>query len=104
VDRREPYLVENAFVDPDHADSPLVRLEGTGSYAGVPLMTPSGQVLGAHCVISPEPQQFGADQVAVLHEAAAEIMALLERYRLDVPTRPWDQDEDDATWEPVETG
>lgn len=104
VARREPYLVENTFTDPQHADSPLVRIEGTGSYAGVPLMTESGEVLGAHCVISSEPQQFGADQVAVLQEAAAEIMALLEEYRLEMPTGAWGRAEDDATWEPVETG
>lgn len=103
VARGEPYLVENAFTDPNHADSPLVAIEGTGSYAGVPLVTPSGQVLGAHCVVSPEPQQFGPEQVAVLQAAADEIMALLEEHRVE-PGPVWDGSEDDATWEPAETG
>jgi hypothetical protein len=96
-----PYLVENAFTDPVHADSPLVRIEGTGSYAGVPLTTESGQVLGAHCVISTQPQTFSAENVAVLESAAQEIMALLRRYKVQIPPSSWDEAWSDASWEPV---
>jgi putative methionine-R-sulfoxide reductase with GAF domain len=102
VAHARPYLVQDAFTDPVHSDSPLVRIDGTGSYAGVPLVTETGQVIGAHCVMSHEPQTFSAESVAVLESAAQEIMALLQQYRVEIPASTWDQAWSDSAWEPVE--
>jgi GAF domain-containing protein len=102
VAHARPYLVSDAANDPVHAGSPLVRVDGTGSYAGVPLTTTSGQVLGAHCVISPVPQQFCAEDVAELESAAQEIMALLEQHRLQIDDVAWERAWNHSSWDPAD--
>ncbi|MBG0830183.1 GAF domain-containing protein [Planomonospora sp. ID67723] len=55
------------------------------AYAGTPLRTDAGQVLGALCVIDPEPRQWSAEQLRLLDDLAAmveaEIAARLARAR-----------------------
>jgi GAF domain-containing protein len=75
-----PYLVEDAVMDPARADNPLVVHEGLRSYAGVPLVLPSGHVLGAHCVQGPEPHWLEPEDLNELTATAARIVALLGRH------------------------
>lgn len=77
-----PYVVDDASEDPVQRHNPLVQFDGVRAYAGVPLRTPDGHVLGAHCVLNSEPQAFTPAQVAVLETAAAEINEILNGYRL----------------------
>lgn len=76
-----PYLVPDAVADAVQKDNPLVRFDGVAAYAGVPLRSPNGQMLGAHCVLNDRAQDFTAEHVALLEEAATEIVAVLDRYR-----------------------
>ena len=46
VRSREPFVVEDALENPLVSDSPLVRQEGLRCYAGIPLITSRGHVLG----------------------------------------------------------
>lgn len=81
-----PYTVEDASQHPAHQASPLVTDEGTRAYAGVPLVSATGQVLGAHCVIDSEPHQFTPDEIAELQAAAAEIVQVLTEHSIPAQT------------------
>ena len=74
----------DAQVDPVQQHNPLVAIDNVRSYAGVPLRTADGHVLGADCVLSSEPQDFTPDQVAELEQAAAEITAILREYEIEI--------------------
>ncbi len=80
-----PLLIRDGREDPRLAGSDLV----TGppyirSYLGVPIRADDGMVLGALCVISPEPDAFTSDQIAplaMLAELAEQSLALHARTR-----------------------
>lgn len=76
-----PYVVPDATTDAVQSHNPLVMMDGISAYAGVPLRSASGQMLGAHCVLNDTPQEFSVADVEVLEEAAAEIIAIMSRYR-----------------------
>ncbi len=81
----KPLLIRDAREDARMAPSRLV----TGppqirSYLGVPIRAEDGMVLGALCVISPEPDAFTPDQIAplaMLAELAEQSLALHTRTR-----------------------
>lgn len=75
------YVVPDAGRDEVQQHNPLYLMGATTAYAGVPLRAPNGQVLGAHCVVNDQPQEFTSEQLAVLEESAAEIMDTMNRYR-----------------------
>ncbi len=72
------YVVGDAAGDPVMRDSPLVRVEGIRAYAGVPLVSGHGYVLGALCVKDRAPRHFGAEAVGVLRREAERTALLLE--------------------------
>ncbi len=78
-----PYCLIDAATDPGHAGNPLLALVGLRSYAGVPLIDDSGQVLGAHCVIDVLPRTFIEADLAVLRRGADEALSILTAYRAD---------------------
>ncbi|HWG99781.1 MAG TPA: GAF domain-containing protein, partial [Pilimelia sp.] len=49
-----------------------------GSYAGYPLQTSSGHVLGSLCVIDRQPRQWTGEQLALLGEVAAIVLQEIE--------------------------
>lgn len=59
------------------ADSPLVA-GGNVAYAGVPLRTSAGHVLGTLCVVDTEPREWTPEELAVLRDLAAIAMTELE--------------------------
>jgi GAF domain-containing protein len=77
-----PYCITDSRIDPLHADNPLFTMIGLRSYAGVPLRNAGGQVLGAHCVIDTTPRPFSEDDIVTLAEGAADVLGILERYRI----------------------
>ena len=77
-----PYVVGDAARDRLQYDNPLVTLDGVACYAGVPLITPEGHAIGAHCVLGPVPHEFTATEIAHLRAAAAEAVVVLEEHRL----------------------
>ena len=76
----EAYVVPDSAQDPVQRDNPLVTVDGIASYAGVPLVSTSGQVLGAHCVIGATPHDFTVADLDALARAGDEVMALLAEY------------------------
>lgn len=77
-----PLVVPDTLLDPRFADSPLV----TGPaqvrfYAGVPLRTADGFVLGTLCVLGHEPRELSAQQRDLLRMLAHLVMDQLEMRR-----------------------
>ncbi|GAA1881910.1 GAF domain-containing protein [Lapillicoccus jejuensis] len=83
VRTRAPYVVPDATVDEVQRTNPLVLLDGVRSYAGAPLITSSGHVLGACCTLGYEPREFSADEIALLERLSDRIVADLEHFLVD---------------------
>lgn len=81
VDRREPFIVENAAEHPLVRDNPLVRVDGIRSYLGVPLITSKDEAIGALCVIGKQARRFSFDEIGRLRAFARELLPVLEARR-----------------------
>jgi predicted PurR-regulated permease PerM len=64
--------------DPRFADDPLVLEKGIRFYAGAPLRTSAGLVVGTLCVIDTQPREFSEADGRRLQEMADELMARIE--------------------------
>jgi GAF domain-containing protein len=71
-----PLVIEDARNHPLVRDNPAIIDLEIVAYAGVPLVTTTGQVLGSFCVIDTVPRTWSADELALLRDFAA--MALTE--------------------------
>ena len=79
-----PLVVADATSDPRFADNPLV----TGplnlrAYAGMPLATESGLVLGTLCAIDKSVRAFAASELELLRRAANLVMNAIRRRTLE---------------------
>ena len=81
VRNRAPFVVEDAQTHPLMQDSPLVRMEGVRCYAGVPLVTFRGHVIGSFCVQGPEARSFTEYDLAQLKRYAKRVIARIEERR-----------------------
>jgi GAF domain-containing protein len=84
VQTRQPFVVPDATQDPEHASNPLVTQDGLRCYAGVPMISSRGHVLGNLCVVGLEPAEFPDASVEVLRQLAAEAVKRLEARRRPV--------------------
>jgi GAF domain-containing protein len=75
---RAQYVVTDAEYDERQAHNPLVTEDGIRSYAGTPLTTSNGFVLGSYCVIGDTPREFTAEEMAELQRMAAEVVLDIE--------------------------
>ncbi len=82
LEHRDVLVVEDATQDARFAQNPLVTGEmGIRFYAGAPLRTPDGYVLGTLCLIARAPRSFSAEEQATLQDFAAMAMDELELRR-----------------------
>jgi GAF domain-containing protein len=65
----EPYVLDDATAVPAHA--PSVRDFGVGAYLGSPVHGPRGTVVGAMCVVTPDPRRWTEQELSVLGSLAA---------------------------------
>jgi hypothetical protein len=75
------FVVEDATRHEVMKDSPLVTNEGIRCYAGVPLVSSNGHVLGAFCVKGTEERRFSPEDLDLLRELAAEAVRRIEDRR-----------------------
>jgi diguanylate cyclase len=76
--QRDPLIINDALQDDRFQDNPLVVGDpGIRFYAGFPLITDTGFVLGSLCVISLQPHQLTDDQVDSLRRLASLTMQQL---------------------------
>ena len=85
IETGEPLVVHNAILDPRFSANPLVMGEPhIRFYAGAPLVTPLGRVLGTINVIDTKSRYlWSSANTAALEALADETMALLETRRMD---------------------
>jgi diguanylate cyclase (GGDEF)-like protein len=80
--QRDPLIINDALLDPRFADNPLV----TGDpqvrfYAGFPLLTVNGFVVGSLCAISRRPHQLNEEQIDSLRRLASLTVQQLQYLR-----------------------
>lgn len=81
----EPLIVRDARIDPRVSDNGAIEALNVIAYAGVPLRTSDGHVLGSLCAICPEPRDWSDEDVAVLEQLADSAMQEIElRRRLSI--------------------
>ena len=71
-------VVPDATIHPYFASNPLVQQGLVRSYAGAPLVTPEGHVLGTLCIIDSKPLNIGPDEVDALVSLARRVAGELE--------------------------
>jgi len=81
VRTREAFVVENAETHPEHRSNPLVTQDGVRCYAGVPMISSRGFVLGNVCVVGLETREFTGGEIEVLRGLAAEAVRRIEARR-----------------------
>ena len=79
VTGRQPRAVTDLTADPMFRDNPLVTIGGLRAYAGAPLISHTGHVLGGLCSLDVRPRPFEAAELAFLGQMAAEVVDLLEQ-------------------------
>ena len=82
VDSSRPLVVEDAREHPLVRDNLAVSELDVIAYAGIPLLSTSGQVLGSFCVADHERREWREEELATLADLAASVMteiALRER-------------------------
>lgn len=72
-------VIEDVRRDRRFAGNPLLKERGIRFYAGAPLRTPGGEVLGSLCLIDMRPRSLGARDREMLQAMAAEVVAELMR-------------------------
>lgn len=71
VTRAAPLVVEDARTDALVQDNLAIEEIGVLAYLGVPLVSPSGQVLGSVCAIEPTPRTWSEEDQRTLEDVAA---------------------------------
>jgi PAS domain S-box-containing protein len=83
---RQPLAIGDTGRDALARDNPLVQQLGLAAYLGVPLIDPSGHVLGSVCVADRRPRDWTSEQVAILTDLAGLVMTQIQ-LRAEVVTR-----------------
>ena len=74
----DPLVIPDTATDERLIGNRAVDELGAGAYLGIPLVGPSGHVLGSFCVVDEHPRAWSTDDVAVMTDLAASVMAAIE--------------------------
>jgi hypothetical protein len=77
VGEGETLVVSDTERDPRFSDNPAIRRWDTRFYAGTPLKTAKGLILGALCLFDKEPRKLDGDDLDLLRSLAADIVSLI---------------------------
>ena len=75
VESGRPLVISDAREHPVLRDNPAIRDLGIIAYAGAPLITPSGDVLGTLCAIDHQPRHWTPEQVEILRNLAGSVLS-----------------------------
>lgn len=80
--RREILIVPDTAEDEQFATNPLIRVaEGLRFYAGAPLISHEGHIIGTLCVLDRTPRELTKHQASALGMLAQHVMTILELRR-----------------------
>jgi PAS domain S-box-containing protein len=82
---RQPLVIRDTHRDLPGLDNPLILQLGVAAYLGIPLIV-SGHVLGGFCVADRQSRNWTDDDVAILSDLAAMVVAQLQ-LRADLTSR-----------------
>jgi signal transduction histidine kinase len=71
----QPLVITDARLDPLVRDNLAIPDLHVIAYAGIPLITDDGYVLGSLCAIDTQPRAWTADEIAILSDLAASVMS-----------------------------
>jgi len=74
VAKNQVMIIEDLTRDRRFANNPLLKDHGIRFYAGVPLLAPNGQAIGALCLMDMKPRQITDREKRLLQEYANEVM------------------------------
>jgi GAF domain-containing protein len=78
----KPLIVEDARANALVQKNPAIELMGITAYAGIPLTTSDGHVIGSFCVIDSRPRTWTYEDVETLQDLAACVMHEVEGRKL----------------------
>jgi transcriptional regulator with GAF, ATPase, and Fis domain len=78
VESRRPLVVSDAREHPLLRNNPAIRDLGIIAYAGAPLISPNGHVLGTLCAIDHEPRHWTTEQVEILRNLAGSVLSEIQ--------------------------
>lgn len=80
LDTIDELVINNTAIDQRTRELPLIKAEnGIRFYAGVPLTSAQGNVLGSVCTVDYQPRELSAQQIATLKLVSKKVMEELER-------------------------
>ena len=78
---REPLIITDARLHPELRDNLAIRDLGVIAYAGIPLMSSTGEVLGSFCAIDTKPREWADEDIRTLTDLAAAASSEIELYQ-----------------------
>ncbi len=85
LDSPGPLVIEDARIHPLVRENLAIRDLDVIAYAGIPLITSDGHVLGSFCVIDSQPREWTTDEFMTLGDLAASVMTEIELQAADAP-------------------
>jgi EAL domain-containing protein (putative c-di-GMP-specific phosphodiesterase class I) len=82
VTTRLPLIIDDARLHPLVRDSGAVADFGVAAYAGIPIITADGQALGALCAVDSKVRNWTTEEVSLLEDLTALLVAQIELRRL----------------------
>ncbi len=80
VESRRPLVVSDAREHPLLRNNPAIRDLGVIAYAGAPLISPNGHVLGTLCAVDHQPRHWTTEQVEILCNLAGSVLSEIQLY------------------------
>lgn len=68
-----PLVVNDAHEDPRVLDNPAIDLYGVASWAGYPIHSPDGSILGTFCMIGTKPHTWTEQEILILATMAQSV-------------------------------
>jgi hypothetical protein len=78
VESRRPLVVSDAREHPVLRNNPAIGDLGVIAYAGAPLISPNGHVLGTLCAIDYQPRHWTTEQVEILCNLAGSVLSEIQ--------------------------
>ena len=78
VASRSPLVVDDAHAHPGLRTNLAIRDLGVIAYAGIPLITKTGEALGSFCIIDTKPRIWTTEEITTLTDLAACVMTEIE--------------------------